>query len=142
MGEQRCENCRFWESGGTDEHEHWGLCFRFPPSYIPHQGDWCDTESWRQPHTESKHWCGEWENNERGEDPEPALLQRYQAPVNAGVMARMLGVKSAWLKAEAEAGRVPGVAADNTWLFIPADVERVMARRAREHQPPEGEGEG
>lgn len=47
-----------------------------------------------------------------------------------GPMARFLGVKSAWLRGEAEAGRLPSVRAGDTFLFNPAAVERVLIERA------------
>lgn len=45
-------------------------------------------------------------------------------------MARRLGVKSAWLRDEAEAGRVPAVSAGDTYLFSPDAVHRVLRGRA------------
>lgn len=47
-----------------------------------------------------------------------------------GSMARYLGVKSNWLRGEAESGRVPNVRAGDTFLFNPAAVERVLQERA------------
>lgn len=47
-------------------------------------------------------------------------------------MARRLGVTQRWLRAEAEAGRVPCVAADGRFLFVPDAVEAVIVERARE----------
>ena len=51
--------------------------------------------------------------------------------VPLGVMARRLRVRSAWLRAEAEAGRLPHVPADPGPLFDPQVVERVLLERAR-----------
>ena len=45
-------------------------------------------------------------------------------------MARRLGVSTAWLRAEAESGRIPAVKADDTYLFHAATVEGVLAERA------------
>lgn len=45
-------------------------------------------------------------------------------------MAARLGVPSAWLKEQAEAGNVPGLRAGNRWLFAPdvvRDAVRAMA---------------
>jgi hypothetical protein len=44
-----------------------------------------------------------------------------------------------WLKAEAEAGRIPHVKADTVLLFDPEAVERVLLERA---QAAAGNGEG
>lgn len=52
-------------------------------------------------------------------------------------MARLLGVTSRWLRAEAEAGRLPHLPAGNTILFDADLVERLLAERAR--QTPTGE---
>ena len=52
--------------------------------------------------------------------------------LNAGAMARRLGVKPAWLRAEAAARRIPAVAAGDTYLFDPAAVEDVLLQRARD----------
>jgi len=56
-------------------------------------------------------------------DTSPAILQ-------LGPMARRLRVTVGWLRAEAEAGRVPCVRAGDRFLFSPAAVEAVLARRA------------
>lgn len=45
-------------------------------------------------------------------------------------MARRLGVSTAWLRAEAESGRIPAVRADDTFLFHAPTVERVLVERA------------
>ena len=47
-----------------------------------------------------------------------------------GPMARRLRVTTAWLRAEADAGRVPCLRADKRYLFVPAAVEKVLAARA------------
>jgi hypothetical protein len=46
-------------------------------------------------------------------------------------MARWVRVPVAWLKAEAEAGRIPALRAGTVFLFDPATVERVLLERAR-----------
>jgi excisionase family DNA binding protein len=62
-------------------------------------------------------------------------------------MARRLGVTARWLRAEAEAGRVPCLRAGNRYLFNPLAVEQALAQRAAEGgvragtdvpQPPRG----
>jgi hypothetical protein len=55
-----------------------------------------------------------------------------------GPMARLLGVTSRWLRAEAEAGRIPHLHADCTILFDADLVERVLAERARRPVKREG----
>jgi hypothetical protein len=45
-------------------------------------------------------------------------------------MARRLRVTVAWLRAEADAGRVPCLRAGTRYLFAPDAVERVLAERA------------
>lgn len=47
-----------------------------------------------------------------------------------GNMARRLRVTAAWLKSEAEAGRVPALKAGARLLFLPEAVEAVLVRRA------------
>lgn len=59
----------------------------------------------------------------------------------AGPMARRLRVPVRWLKAEAEAGRIPHVRADRVLLFDPETVEAVLLDRARK-QPTTGEPSG
>jgi hypothetical protein len=49
----------------------------------------------------------------------------------AGPMARRIRVPVRWLKAEAEAGRVPCVKAETVLLFDPEAVERVLLERAQ-----------
>jgi len=52
-------------------------------------------------------------------------------------MASRLGVKTAWLRSEAAAGRLPHVKAGNLYLFDPKTVERVLLERAQESSPAE-----
>ena len=46
-------------------------------------------------------------------------------------MARRLGVKAKWLRAEAEAGRLPHVKAEDTLLFEPETVFSILVKRAQ-----------
>jgi hypothetical protein len=50
-------------------------------------------------------------------------------------MARRLGITARWLRAEADAGRVPCLCADARYLFAAAAVERVLAGRAAGVRP-------
>lgn len=47
-------------------------------------------------------------------------------------MARRLRVTQAWLRDEAEAGRIPHLKAGDRLLFDPETVERVLLERARQ----------
>jgi len=47
-----------------------------------------------------------------------------------GQTARVMRVTSRWLRAEAEAGRVPALRTDNGFLFNLKAVRRVLAERA------------
>ena len=58
--------------------------------------------------------------------------------LTAGAMARRLRIRAAWLRSEAEAGRIPHVRADDQYLFDPEAVERVLIERAR--RDPTGAG--
>lgn len=49
-----------------------------------------------------------------------------------GLMARTLGVSPRWLRAEADAGRLPAVKAEGSYLFDPQAVERVLLERAQQ----------
>jgi hypothetical protein len=49
-----------------------------------------------------------------------------------GPTARRLHVTVAWLRAEADAGRVPHLRAGDRYLFVPAAVEAALAKRAAE----------
>ena len=60
------------------------------------------------------------------------MIQDTRPPLNLSVMARILGVKPRWLREEASSGRVPAVAAGDTFLFDPDAVERVLLERARQ----------
>lgn len=58
-----------------------------------------------------------------------------QSPLlQVGPMARRLRVPVRWLRAEAEAGRIPHVQAERVLLFDPATVETVLLERARNGQ--------
>jgi hypothetical protein len=54
-------------------------------------------------------------------------------------MARRLGISQRWLRAEAEAGRVPHLDADGRLLFVPALVIEALAERAAQ-MPPNSDG--
>ena len=61
-----------------------------------------------------------------------AFGERKPKPVKAlDAMALQLGVSQKWLKAEAEAGRIPCLKAGRTLLFNPEAVFEVLAERAR-----------
>ncbi|HUY89265.1 MAG TPA: hypothetical protein VMV10_11065 [Pirellulales bacterium] len=45
-------------------------------------------------------------------------------------MARRLGITQTWLRAEADAGRVPCLRAGTRYLFAAAAVEKALAERA------------
>lgn len=47
-----------------------------------------------------------------------------------GPMSRRVRVTAGWLRAEADAGRVPCLRAGKRYLFAPEVVERVLAERA------------
>lgn len=58
-------------------------------------------------------------------------MKNINSIVPIGILARKLKVKSSWLRAEAEAGRLPHVKAGDTILFDPITIERVLLERAR-----------
>jgi hypothetical protein len=60
------------------------------------------------------------------------LAQSRLLPV--GPMARQLRVPVRWLRAEAEAGRIPHIKAERVLLFDPDAVERVLVERAQSSQ--------
>ncbi len=64
------------------------------------------------------------------------VMDTQLVPLTA--LARRLHVTSRWLRAEAEAGRIPSVRADKRFLFDQQAVESVLLERAR--RKPEGEG--
>ena len=59
--------------------------------------------------------------------------------LTTGAMARRLRVRSGWLRAEAEAGRIPHIRAENQYLFDPHSVEQVLVERAQRN--PKGTGD-
>lgn len=60
------------------------------------------------------------------------MNERNNKPLNLGAMARRLRVPARWLRAEAEAGRIPHLRADSALLFDPEVVERIVFARLRE----------
>ena len=67
------------------------------------------------------------------------MVARMSSDVSAlcplGVTARLLQVPAGWLRAEAEAGRVPHLRAGKSFLFDVALVERLLLERARQEVP-------
>ena len=58
--------------------------------------------------------------------------ERTSRPLNLGPMARRVRVPAKWLRAEAEAGRIPHLRAGSAFLFDPEVVERILLERVRE----------
>ena len=58
------------------------------------------------------------------------MNKKRQKLLVLGSMARRLGVEPRWLRAEAEAGRLPHVKAGRTLLFNPDIVEGLLIERA------------
>jgi len=56
-------------------------------------------------------------------------------PLNLGPMARRVRVPAKWLRAEAEAGRIPHLRAGSAFLFDPGVVERLLLERVRGATP-------
>jgi hypothetical protein len=52
-------------------------------------------------------------------------------PVPLSHAARWVGVRSCWLRTEAEAGRLPGFKAGDDWLFDLPRLERALIERVR-----------
>ena len=46
-------------------------------------------------------------------------------------LSRRLGLPAAWIKAEAEAGRIPSLRAGRRLMFNPDAVERILIDRAK-----------
>jgi len=60
-------------------------------------------------------------------------------------MARRLGVTQDWLRAEADAGRVPCLVAGRRYLFTPVAVQEALAVQAAKQnagQQPQGVADG
>ena len=52
-------------------------------------------------------------------------------PIQLAHAARLMGVRSEWLRTEAEAGRLPGFKAGDDWLFDLPRLERALIERVR-----------
>jgi excisionase family DNA binding protein len=66
----------------------------------------------------------------------PAILwgmlnDTNERPLRLTEMARVLGVSSVWLRAEADRGALPHVKTDRGMLFHRETVERLLAERAK-----------
>lgn len=64
------------------------------------------------------------------------MSQENKKPLYLGAMARRLRVPTTWLRAEAEAGRIPHLRAGCALLFDPEVVERILFDRLRESPTP------
>jgi len=65
------------------------------------------------------------------------MITQSRELLQAGPMARFVRVPVAWLKAEAEAGRIPCLRAGKVFLFDSDVVQQVLLERAAkgdEHQ--------
>lgn len=60
------------------------------------------------------------------------MIEENKKPLYLGAMARRLRVPATWLRAEAEAGRIPHLRAGSALLFDPEVVERIVFDRLRE----------
>lgn len=63
--------------------------------------------------------------------------------VSLAVMARLIHVPTRWLRAEADAGRIPALRAGDRYVFVPQVVEATVAQRIREQarRHPHAEGQ-
>ena len=64
------------------------------------------------------------------------MIEENKKPLHLGAMARRLRVPATWLRAEAEAGRIPHLRAGSALLFDPEVVERIVFDRLRESPTP------
>jgi len=64
------------------------------------------------------------------------MIEDNKKPLYLGAMARQLRVPSTWLRAEAEAGRIPHLRAGSALLFDPDVVARIVFDRLRESPTP------
>jgi DNA-binding transcriptional MerR regulator len=64
------------------------------------------------------------------------MSEDHKKPMSLGAMARRLRVPARWLRAEADAGRIPHLRAGNALLFDPDVVERIILCRLRESSAP------
>jgi hypothetical protein len=62
-------------------------------------------------------------------------MQTQNALFPLGELALILRVPARWLRAEAEAGRLPHLKADTALLFDLPTVERILLERARKGGP-------
>lgn len=63
-------------------------------------------------------------------------MNESKRPLHLGAMARQLRVPAKWLRAEAEAGRIPHLRAGSALLFDPEVVERIVLQRLSETPGP------
>lgn len=63
-------------------------------------------------------------------------MNESKKPMYLGAMARRLRVPATWLRAEAEAGRIPHLRAGTALLFDPVVVERLIVARLNEMPAP------
>ena len=68
--------------------------------------------------------------------PDTLGMETNHALLPMAKMARRLRVTVAWLRAEAEAGRVPCLKAGKRYLFAPVAVEEILADRAAQSMEP------
>lgn len=57
-------------------------------------------------------------------------------------LAARLGIKTAWLRSEADAGRLPHLKAGDRYLFDPHIIEQLLLERARGQESPKPEAGG
>ena len=60
-----------------------------------------------------------------------AMEANQSPPIPLGAMARRLRIPAAWLRQEAEAGRIPHLKAGAVLLFDPQTVEALLRERAK-----------
>ena len=58
------------------------------------------------------------------------ISAEISSPIPLRHMARLARVPMAWLRAEAEAGRVPALRAGTQWFFDPPAVRAALRKRA------------
>lgn len=112
-----CEHCLWW---AEDASRCGGICRKNPPALR-----WVgDVPFSNFPPMASGGLCGSWEVNRAKYKSEPELL-----PLSR--MANYLYVPRSWLRAEAEAGRIPHLKAGKHFLFDKDTVTALFIKRAQ-----------
>jgi len=126
----RCDQCSYFVK---DSDEPTGDCYRFPPALVGPPDEYGSYEAWIHPKVGVSNFCGEFKPKDHDEIPKERPAAQDEVPPTLERIeyaARWIPVPARWLKAEAQAGRIPHLVVEKRIFVNLEAVTKALAERA------------